>query len=815
MKLNNSKQAVLFFVLIVLLPYTRISAQTIPSADEQRYLIHSRGMLHETVYNTGEIGQPTKINQTVLDIINPMMEWPPYIKPAVPTSSGSGYITYPGEHNGYGSGVYISANYKGTTGFCAIGAPASLNPSANRVAAICGGMTGSNNQSYLQWSWPVPGSFQRIENYPVLGDGSLNPNFNPNEAEEIITAKWNTNAGISVIRTSRTYSYPDFDDFIIYEYEFENNGIFFDVNTSQQVYRDTTLVDVYITFMYAISPSAFGEIRHYNNDTKWAPHVTGKYTMSFWDPDYGLLYNQVASSADSLTIAGFPENDAANFLEWSRTGKYGGGLLAPQAAGFNVMYYDTAHLSYIDTLNGPNNQSPQYVGERQNSTTNIGKYMMSVDLDQNGKIKQPYNYYTKNATMTSSYAFGDANNFSTRFGKNNFYYAGPGMPTYNRKTAGKFLDLPPIYTGRAIPLEDDYPFNANYPIRTAAFGLYYLKPGDKIRFATAEMVGFGSDTSKFVIGGFYSGTSGGSDSPYHPGAFWNRPVDIGGQRVTENYVAQFGIPDYVNSSVVFINDVAHKAYEAYAGHPIIRPTNPGWDKNDPPTWPEKMPSHGSYTVPIPIPAPAIQTLNTDTATVTIKWKRDVENFENGSAASYITGKLAKFIVYRAEEMSGPWKAIDTVLRGHLNSDGLYQSDDLDRSFLVGETKYYAVVSVDSLGNKSGKTNITPHDKKIGPVVKLGKVYVVPNPYNATTGSGFTGSGASTRLGLYGLPEKCTINIYSFAGQRLFTIEHNENSYSHNFELMTRNFQDYASGMYFFVVTTPQGDRFTGKFVVVK
>jgi hypothetical protein len=810
MKLKNSKRAAIFFVLMFFLSQTRINAQTIPVPDQQMSLQHTRSMLHETIYNTGEIGQPTTVNQTVMDITNPMMEWPPYVKPVVSVSGGT--LSYPGEHNGYGSGVYISANYKGTKGIIAIGG--TPNPSPNRVTALCGGATGSNNRSYLQYSWPVTGSFKRTENYPVLSDGSINPAFNPNEAEEIITAKWNTNAGISVTRTSRAYSYPDFDDFIIYEYEFENNGIFFNTNTSQLVHMDTTLVDVYITFMYAVSPSAFGEIRHYA-PTTWAPHLTGIYTTSFWDPDYGVLYNQVATQ-DS-TLAGFPEKDPTNFINWSQSGKYGGGLLSPQAAGFNVMYYDTVHLSHIDTtsINSPNNQSPQYDSLRQTKSTNINSNMMGVDLDANGRIKQPYNYYTKNGTMTSSFAIGSANDFSTRLGKNNFYYPGPGMATYNRKTVGKYLVLNPIYTGRAIPLEDDYPFNANYPIRTASYGLYYLKPGDKIHFTTAEMIGYGADTSKLVIGGFYSTVSGGSVSPYHPGFFWNRPVSVGGQIVTKNYFADFGLPDYVNPKVVTIQDVAHKAYEAYIGHSVAKPK---WDLTNPPInpplplmWPENNPAHGMYTVPIPIPAPAIQTFNTDTATVVIKWKRDVENFEN-LYSTYVTDRLAKFIVFRADEMSGPWKVIGTVLRGHVNSDGIYQADDIDRTFSVGESKFYAVVSVDSLGNKSGKTNITLHNKQIGPVVKLGKVYVVPNPYNATLG--WKGDPTNKSLGFYGLPAICTINIYSFAGQRLFTIEHN-GQYNHNFELVTRNFQDYASGVYFYVVTTPMGDKFTGKFVVVK
>jgi hypothetical protein len=298
-------------------------------------------------------------------------------------------------------------------------------------------------------------------------------------------------------------------------------------------------------------------------------------------------------------------------------------------------------------------------------------------------------------------------------------------------------------------------------------------------------------------------------------------VQIGTQTVTNNYFADFGLPDYVNSKVVFVNDVAHKAYEAYQGHTIRKPkdtssTSPGplWDNNNPPTWPEKNSAHGSYKVPIPIPAPGITVLNTDTNAVAIRWGRDVEQFEK-LYPTYVTGPLAKFKVFRSDFKSGPWKLLGTVDRGAVNSLGMYSFYDLDRQFLIGESKYYAVTSADSYGNEGGKTNAYLHNKFIGPASKLGKVVVVPNPYNATLGSGFTGEGASSRLGIYGLPAKCTIHFYSFAGQKLWTIEHDEQSFSHNFELITRNAQEIASGVYFFVVLTPEGDKFMGKFIVVK
>ena len=68
---------------------------------------------------------------------------------------------------------------------------------------------------------------------------------------------------------------------------------------------------------------------------------------------------------------------------------------------------------------------------------------------------------------------------------------------------------------------------------------------------------------------------------------------------------------------------------------------------------------------------------------------------------------------------------------------------------------------------------------------------------------------------YGLPEKCTIRIYSFSGQLIETIEHDQTVFSTAWFQVTRNNQDIASGIYFYVVTTPGGDKTTRKLIVVK
>ena len=71
------------------------------------------------------------------------------------------------------------------------------------------------------------------------------------------------------------------------------------------------------------------------------------------------------------------------------------------------------------------------------------------------------------------------------------------------------------------------------------------------------------------------------------------------------------------------------------------------------------------------------------------------------------------------------------------------------------------------------------------------------------------------IGFYGLPEKCTIKIYSYAGQLVETIEHDADVFSKAWFQVSRNRQDIASGIYIYVVTTPEGDQTTGKLVIIK
>jgi hypothetical protein len=124
--------------------------------------------------------------------------------------------------------------------------------------------------------------------------------------------------------------------------------------------------------------------------------------------------------------------------------------------------------------------------------------------------------------------------------------------------------------------------------------------------------------------------------------------------------------------------------------------------------------------------------------------------------------------------------------------------------------------VDGKGNKSGRTNITLHESSIGAAPTLQQVYVAPNPFFVKSGyPGSTPDGdINYQLRFFNLPKVCTIRIYSYSGQLIQTIDHNVDKIQHPWFQITRNNQLIASGIYFYVVDSPDGSRCHGKFVII-
>ena len=721
------------------------------------YKIHDRGMLHETVFNDGTIGRPWQTGEAGNTTSTPIMEWPPH------SSTVVNGIKYSGQHNILGAGMYMAANLDGQPG------------KEDRIYALCGGV-GASTPEQVVGVWSFPLSMEEIHNYPVLDTGELNPDYDPNEAEEIIIAKWATSVGVTVTRTSRAFSHPDFDDMIIYEYDLEYTG---DTDGDPAtIEQTTTLKDFMALFIYGFAPSMYGYQRQYQ-EWKYEAGIYRGDQNNFWDADYWLSFNLNLRTNLKEEWAK-PEPDSVLFRHNAETGNMGGGLNSPQAPGFCTLFYDTNHLAVIDPVDANRNES-EYVRYLR---TNLGAYF---EIDEQDHMKQPFSNKVSTGNTRSSKMKDFSINPDSRW--SGVYSEGsttwPEIPNYDTR-----------WYGRAAY---NYRQSVDAGQKHIVFGPYTLEHGEKLEYSFAEVVGYGAQPGKRIEGG--PATSSGALVQWNNTPSWDRKVMVNGEAWTTNgYLTDYGYPDYVNSEVQNVTQVAQKAFEAYLGEPAEEPV-----------WPEDNPRDGAYQIPILVPAPAIIVDNTEKATIKITWSRAVEDFDVEGQ----TGALDHFVVYKALSGMGPWTPIETILNGEVNSESNYQYDDEDQDFKIGEVRYYAVTSVDEFGNESGKTNIIRHEKNVRSVDEMTKVYAVPNPF--ILNSGFQGDGdeVAEQIGFYRLPAECTIRIFSYSGQLVETIRHNNPVYSTAWFQVTRSEQDIASGIYFYVVTTPAGDQTSGKLVIVK
>jgi hypothetical protein len=705
--------------------------------------VHKRGLLHQAVYNTGELGRAYNAGGTV-QTSSPSMEWPPNSRMVLDRR------IYPGQHNSFGSGIWI----------------AGTRSNGDRIYAFCGATSNSNGDPVpVLGVYSTPVELQRIENYPVLASGELNPAFNPDEAEEKIISSWDTPVGIRVRRTSRAWSYPGYDSFIIYEYEFEN-------------VTGDTISDLFITFANTFAPSMFGYQR---NHGAWAesafrgqpPNGLGDHFARF-DLRRWMSYNHERD--------GLPDPDY--FDTWSQPGDHGG-LNSPQAVGIMILHYDYEHLSTRD-------QTEQVFYSPIDST---GMW------DENGKAKQPFLLRYENGNLP-----GDSKN-------------GTWMnPILSRKTgiwqgvtdSTRFVDqfdpeLWDYWKGRTRS-------SANLswwtPV-THAYGFYpyILPPRETMRFSVAELAGYGPGVTGDSIYTDLGGTvRAGVDAGdyFSPVPSWYRTLhyDYLGTKdyIGSDYLQDNPLPWYVTPGVVSIRDVADHAIEIYSGDPLVKYDILQYK-------PEEAEPTGKYnTIPIPFPAPAFRIENNNDTTNKIIWGNQVEDFN----APRLHSLLHHYEVLRAPHPLGPWTVLDSVFPGDPEyfSDGEYTIVDPDSN--LGVNVAYSVVSVDQLGGRSGITsNLTIQNNPVGISDKIQQLPMgfslsqnYPNPFNPSTTIRYT------------IPDAgyVELNVYDILGKEIRTLVKEYKTPGNYFVKLDGS--KLASGIYYYKL---EFEAFTKikKFILLK
>ena len=788
-----------------------------------KYKIHQRGMLRQTVYNTGEIGKGFQRTSAVDLSIFPSFEWPKatndWTGAEYPIVLGTGQSTlyYDGFFNSLGGGVWIAAD-------------TSYNGVNSRMIEECGAVTTDKGKSLSTIDlFSFPKTIRKDENYPINPDGSINSGYLPGQPEESITAQWDTRMGITITRTSYAWSWPGYDDFIIYEYEFENTGR---RGPNVAAYADTMRA-MMVAFVHGLAPSMFAMQQQFNewseSDARGA-NETGYAVFARFDLKRYLSFNH--------TKDGYPESnkDANLFNAWSSNRstdpqglaiKNGGGLIAPAAVGYMPLYYDYDHLEVMGQTS--------VIGTSSTAARNIASVW-----DVNNKMKQPYFIGLQNGNL-------DFDINSQKSGNNFVYMNGEAKRTVDPfGSTSDSANISPnasynYWFGRGKSTNGFY----KQPVtHIYAFGPYKMLPGEKMHFAVAEVAGYGPGVASDSAFTDYGGGGGSQYSEpaanyFHKVLSWYQtfddtymPPDGGTYPVGSNYLQSHPLPWYVDTPVVSIRDVADRAIQMYTGRSLIKYDSLQYQYEPAPYnlygYPE-APYPGAYnssSVPIPCPAPAITVtnlnpMNVAQTTIEIKWGSQVESLTKATTNwSRLNAPLKYYLLMRTPgpNMLGPWVVLDTIRRQDTRYSAnafprFYKNGNYyyyDQNVQLGAKYYYTVISVDSLMGKSGMTNLTYHTAQLPAVEKMGKVYAAPNPFIVTSHL----SGATNRIQFCALPRHATIRIFSFAGQLVKTIEHS-GDYSEPWDQSSESGQWVASGVYYFTVEDHDtGDRGWNKFVII-
>ncbi len=97
---------------------------------------------------------------------------------------------------------------------------------------------------------------------------------------------------------------------------------------------------------------------------------------------------------------------------------------------------------------------------------------------------------------------------------------------------------------------------------------------------------------------------------------------------------------------------------------------------------------------------------------------------------------------------------------------------------------------------------------------LKKIKVVPNPYFVH--AEWETDDFVRKIQFTNLPAKCKIHIFTVSGEEVITLQHN-NAFdgSEDWDMLTKNRQEIAPGLYVYVVEDEKGNTHAGKFVVIK
>ncbi|CAN5593172.1 hypothetical protein BH23BAC4_BH23BAC4_00870 [soil metagenome] len=338
MVFNRQRKSRLLVLLIAGLAVLPVVEEVV--AQDQAVAVHRRGNLWESVWNYGMIG-----DLGAWDYLTPrpLGLFPGFVGFTHPTGGEFNAVnTYANAnmHN-FRSGIWIGARNLNVPGV-----PPDFRPTPKPYEVYL-----ANVQ---QGIYGMPSQLPPVQLHRNYIES---PDFNPLLPEEWAEATWDTNIGITVTLRTYVWGFPGFNDFIIYDYQFENTGRMVSTlvgevvsNTDQFV---QTLNGVYFALHSGISVSTKSQINFHSDLNAVQAGAFG------WQP--GTYHDFYHLSSDRTLAFSYNYNGGAAPTPWDpypiKDGeawrqRFGPELQSPAAFGWLALHADPAQGS------NPNSPAP-------------------------------------------------------------------------------------------------------------------------------------------------------------------------------------------------------------------------------------------------------------------------------------------------------------------------------------------------------------------------------------------------------------------------------------------------------------------------
>lgn len=735
-------RALLLAVLLMAAGSTEVAAQG------EDHKIHQRGRIWEAVWGSGFIGDPGAWDYLSFLPKGMFPGFKDFMHPCCNEQNAVGTYANANMHN-FRSGLIMAARNVDVPG-----QPPSFNPTPEDYEYFAIGTSGS-------WGTPSPyPTVELVQNY-METEG-----FNPLLPEEMTITTFPTNLGLTVTRRTYQWSFPEYRDFIIYDYVIKNTGEIVSVQTGQVVPNtqdfQQTLQDLMIAFHSAISV-----------DTKSTINFTGEQLTPVqagafgWQPPYTDYYYM---SDDQTLFASYDYNGGIrppDFWPWQVKQdsiwkqKFGPELMSPAAFGWTLLEAPT--LSGTGFRSQP---SPDFL----RIDTHKGGQFNGQDLDLEffkAGERSAQEYYT--------------------------FLTSPSLQEQLGNTGNRFN------------------------IYTFSYGPYDLAPGDSLRFIVAEIAGvmaftdvnagnetlfpdatladleenaeFARKAVEWGLGATVNGIPIAADAPEPPPA---PDVDaVNASQGTE--MAAIAVTWGTIAETTTIQDgsgsIFYNGFDDLDGYRVYRSTDFQYvSENEDPVL-----RGAEWELLADVPKAEFSSYFNDELG---RYSYVDESVDFGRRYSYYVS------AYNSDP--GTW----------VSANGTSVSDLPELA--SADVEWYAP------DDESRVNRTPPTSASAGPVSSL-DVYVVPNPYVFNDTQRSFGINDPFRMEFRNLPERATIRIYTISGDLVRTIRHGPDergnlSGTAVWDQKTDSGLLAAPGLYIYRVesdTEGLSGGFTGKLMIVR